>query len=68
MKTTLTVKGTYCHSCAELIKDVCSEFPEIKKCSVDVKTGKTVIEHEGKLNITKLKKEIERLGEYKVVV
>ena len=67
MKTIITVQGTHCNSCAELIKDVCSEFPEIKKCSVDVKTGKTVIEHEGKLNIAKLKKEIEGLGEYKVV-
>ena len=68
MKTTITVQGTHCNSCAELIKDVCSEFPEITKCSVDVKTGKTEIEHEGKLNIAKLKKEIEGLGEYTVVV
>lgn len=68
MKTTITVKGTHCNSCSELIKDVCSEFPEIKKCDVDVKTGKTVIEHDGKLDLKKLKKEIEEVGEYKVVV
>ena len=66
MKTIFTVTGTHCHSCAELIKDVCSDFPEIKKCEVDFKTGKTVIEHEGKIDFKKLKKEIENVGEYKV--
>lgn len=68
MKTIINIKGTHCKSCSELIKDVCSEFPEIKSCSVDVKTGKTVIEHDGKLDLKKLKKEIEAVGEYKVVV
>jgi len=51
-----------------LIKDVCSDFPQIKSCTVDVKTGKTIIEHDGKLDLQKLKKEIEGVGEYKVVI
>lgn len=66
MKTTITVKGTHCHACSELIKDICSEFPEIKNCSVDFKTGKMVLEHDGKLDLKKLKKEIEGVGKYKV--
>ena len=67
MKTIITVKGTHCNSCKQLIEEVCSEMPGVKSCSVDFKTGKTVIEHEGKLDLKKLKKEIEGLGEYKVL-
>lgn len=68
MKTTITIKGTHCNSCKMLIEDVCAEIPDVQSCSVDFKTGKTVIEHKGKLDIQKLKKEIERLGKYKVIV
>lgn len=68
MKTTITITGTHCQSCKLLIEEACAETPGIKSCSVDFKTGKTVIEHEGKLDLIKLKKEIEGLGEYKVVV
>lgn len=66
MKTILTVRGTHCNSCKMLIEEVCSEQPSVKSCSVDFKTGKTVIEHDGKIDLKKLKKEIETLGEYKV--
>ncbi len=51
-----------------LIEDACSEISGVKSCTVDFKTGKTVIEHEGKLDMNKLKKEIEGLGEYKVSI
>ena len=68
MKTTITVKGTHCQSCATLINDICSEFPGVVKCDVDVKTGKTVIEHTGKLDLGKIKKAIEGVGKYTVVV
>lgn len=68
MKTSLTIKGTHCHSCKALIEDVCKEFKEIISCNVDYKTGKTVIEHNEKLDFKKLKKEIENLGDYKLEV
>lgn len=67
MKTVITVRGTHCNSCKILIEEVCSEMPGVKSCAVDFKTGKTVIEHDGKLDLKKLKKEIEELGEYKVI-
>lgn len=51
-----------------LIEDVCADMPGIKSCSVDFKTGKMVIEHDETLDLKKLKKEIEGLGEYKVEV
>ena len=68
MRTIITVKGTHCKSCKALIEEVCSEIPGVKSCTVDFKTGKTIIEHEEKLDLKKLKKEIEGLGEYKVQV
>ncbi len=68
MKTIITVKGTHCNSCKMLIEEVCAEIPGVKFCKVDFKTGKTVLEHEGSLDLKKLKKEIEGLGEYKVIL
>ena len=68
MKTTITIKGTHCKACGELIKEVCSEFPAIKSCAVDVKTGKTVLEHEGAIDLKKVKKEIEKVGKYTVLL
>jgi len=50
-----------------LIEDICSEINGVKSCAVDFKTGKAVIEHEGKLDLKQIKKEIEAAGEYKVV-
>ena len=67
MKKILTVKGTHCTSCKELIEEVCREMPGVNSATVDFKTGKTVIEHEKPLYMKKLKKEIEALGDsYKV--
>lgn len=68
MKTTFTVKGTHCQSCAMLIKDIASDITGIKSCSVDVKSGKTVIDHEPTADLKRLKKEIEEAGKYKIVI
>ncbi len=68
MKTELTVDGIHCTSCKVLIEDICSEFKEIKKCDVDVKKRKVVLEHDSKLDLLKIKKGIESVGEYKVKV
>ena len=66
MKTTIIVKGTHCESCKALIEDVASEIPGITSCTVDYKTGITVVEHEGSVDWGAFKKEVEGLGEYKV--
>ena len=67
MKKIVMVKGTHCASCKALIEDVCKETEGVTSCTVDFKTGKTVIEHTRLIDMAKLKKEIESLGEYKVV-
>ncbi|NQV92012.1 heavy-metal-associated domain-containing protein [Candidatus Woesearchaeota archaeon] len=67
MKSEFIVKGFHCASCGMLVKDVAEDFPEITSCEVDVKTGKVVVEHKEGLDITKFKKEIESLGDYKII-
>jgi len=67
MKKIFTIKGTHCNACKILIEEVCSEFADVKSCSVDFKTGKTTIEHEPTLDFKKLTAEIESLGAYKVI-
>ncbi len=66
MKTTITIKGTHCSSCKSVIEDVCKDISGVKKCTVDFKTGKTIVEHDASFDMNTFKKEIESLGEYKV--
>ncbi|MBS3117039.1 heavy-metal-associated domain-containing protein [Candidatus Woesearchaeota archaeon] len=66
MKTVMRVEGTHCQSCKMLIEEICSEISGIKSCELDYKTGKMIIEHEGTVNWDKLKKEIEKVGTYKI--
>ena len=67
MKTTFLVKGMHCNSCKMLIEEACSEISGVKSGIVDFKTGKMVIEHSEKLDLKKLKKKIESLGEYEII-
>lgn len=66
MKTVIKIKGTHCQSCKMLIEDICSEFKEIKSSVLDFKTGRLVIEHNEKFDLSKLKKEIKKLGNYSI--
>ncbi len=68
MKTELKVTGMHCASCKMLIEDVCQDIGNIVSCTVEVKTGRMVVEHTGKLDTARLKKEIEQLGKYKVTI
>jgi len=66
--TTITIKGTHCLACKTLIEEVALEISGIKKCTVDFKTGKTILEHEAKVDWNKFKTEIESLGDYDVLL
>jgi len=68
MKTTIIIKGTHCQSCKILIEDVCGEISGIQSCTVNFETGATIIEHTENINWDALKKEIEALGEYAVLI
>lgn len=67
MKTTVSIPGMHCASCVSLVKDVSSDFSEIKEVHVDLDSKQVVIDHEDKLDLNKWKSEIESLGDaYKV--
>ena len=67
MQTVVSIPGIHCQSCAALIKDVSSEFPQIQKVDVDITTKKVTIEHGGDLPLETWKTEIESLGgSYKI--
>ena len=66
MKTTITIKGTHCAACKALIEDVGKDIPGVAACTVDFKTGETVIAYGRMLDWGKLKAEIEQLGAYAV--
>lgn len=66
--TSIQIKGTHCHSCKALIEDVSMEIDGIKSCNVDFETGKTTIEYDGEVDWGKFKKEVEALGDYKVIL
>ncbi len=59
--TTVFIPGIHCSSCAALMKDVSSEFPQIKTIDVNV-TAKTVtLDHDENFDMKKWTEEIESL-------
>jgi len=68
MFTVVSIPGIHCASCAAMIKDVSSEFPEIKNVAVDVQTKHVILDHAEGFDIEKWRAEIESLGDaYKVL-
>ena len=67
MKTEVFIKGTHCASCKALIEDVAQDVPGIQSCSVDFKTGKTVIEHDESVDWAAFDRAIKTVGDYSLV-
>ena len=63
MKTTVSIPGIHCASCAAMIKDVSSEFPEITNVAVDIDTKEVNIEHNDSLDYQKWVAEVESIGD-----
>ena len=61
MQTIVSIPGIHCASCAALIKDVSSEFPQIQKVDVDIDTKNVTLDHDESLDIQKWMEEIEAL-------
>ena len=66
-KTVLKIQGLHCASCKAVIEDIATEFPEIKSANVDVAGGTATVEHDESFDITKFVKEINNMGQYKVL-
>lgn len=67
MKTTLIIQGMHCNACKMLIEDECTDVSGVTSCSVDMKTGNVVVEHDKPADLEKVKKVIEGLGKYKII-
>ena len=61
MKTTVSIPGIHCASCAALIKDISSEFSSIKNVDVDIETKKVTLDHDESFDMQQWKNEIESL-------
>lgn len=67
MKTTITIQGTHCNACKALIEDVAHDVQGIQSCTVDFATGKTEIEYDSEIAFKNFAKEVNTLGDYKVI-
>lgn len=63
MKTTVSIPGIHCASCAGLIKDISSDFPSINTVDVDVNTKKVTLDHDENFDLSTWSTEIETLGD-----
>jgi copper chaperone CopZ len=64
---TVSIPGIHCEGCAKLIKDVSSEYPHIKKVTVDLSAKTVILDHEPEFDLAKWSEEIESLDEkYKI--
>lgn len=68
MHTNITITGLHCASCKFLIEDVAKEIPGVIACTVDYTTGQTKLEYDDRFKIEELKKHIEALGAYQVIL
>ena len=64
MKTQFKVTGMTCESCKSIIEDIAKDFPEVKKCEVNLEAGTGNIEYQDSFDINKFKAEINSLGKY----
>lgn len=65
--TKVLIPGIHCEGCAKLIKDVSSEYRQIKNVDIDLKGKMVTIDHEPIFDFQKWSEEIESLDEkYKI--
>lgn len=58
----LTVKGMKCGGCAKNVENALKALPGISSVSVDLKTGKVKVDHEGKASVDQMKQKIKDAG------
>lgn len=68
MTTNLRIEGMHCGSCKLLIEDVCREIQGVQSAEVNVEQGSLAIEHTPELDISRIKDEIAKLGNYHVTL
>lgn len=68
MKTAITIRGTHCTACKALIEDIAKDVQGIQSCTVDFATGKAEVEYESDIALESFIKEVNSLGNYKVII
>lgn len=63
MKTTFSLPGLHCASCEALVKNVSSEFPEVRTVDVNLATKQVTLDHEEGFDPSSWKRALEELGE-----
>ena len=62
MKTTLEITGMHCASCQKLVGRALQKVPGVINAQVNLMTNKAYIEHEGPLDLSKAKHEVDAVG------
>lgn len=61
MQTIVSIPGMHCASCANLIKDVSSEFPQIQNVDIDMSSKKVTLEHNEDFDFQKWSDELKAI-------
>jgi copper chaperone len=62
MTTTIKVKGMSCNHCVMTVTKAVGRVDGVKGVQIDLASGEVGIEHETKLQMSKIKEEIEKAG------
>ena len=68
IRTIAVMKDTHCSACKFLIEDIAKDINGIQSCLVDFATDKTEIEHSDEKALEVFKEEVDKLGNYKVIL
>src|SRR3989344_6232340 len=61
-KLELKVKGMHCASCVLKVENAIKKFSNVNEANVNLATEKASINYEGKLDLEKLRKEVQKHG------
>jgi copper chaperone CopZ len=61
MRTTVSIPGIHCASCAALIKDVSGDFPAVTHIDVDIDAKTVTLDHDDRFDQRDWIREIEAL-------
>lgn len=66
IKNTYAVMGMTCEACEFKVKTVLSQVAGVQEVKVDLKTGETIVESEGKVPLAKLQEALKPYAKYKI--
>jgi len=58
----------HCEACSALIKDISSEFPDIKNIDVDLQTKNVTLDHDESFNFQQWKNDVESIDQKYAII